>query len=85
MTASRGGNSLPHATRQEEYLYLRILYEAPLAFLRLFRYPRYVELLSDKRGRVYAQASDSLSTLVREFGIAIIVVAIIGVIVAGPA
>jgi hypothetical protein len=44
-----------------------------------------VELLSDKRGRVYAQASDSLSTLVREFGIAIIVVAIIGVIVAGPA
>lgn len=76
---------MPHTTRQQEYLHLRILCEAPLAFPRLFRYPRYVELLSDKRGRVYAQASDSLSVLVREFSIAIIVVAIIGVIVAGPA
>jgi len=70
---------------RRQYPDLRFLYWSPLAFPLLFRYSRYVELSGAIAGELYGRISRSIPALSRKFKIAIIVVVIIGVIVAGPA
>lgn len=64
---------------------LWILCEAPLAFLLLFSYPQYVDLSRKMAELVCASAPSAITVFSRKLNIAIIVVVILGVIVAGPA
>jgi len=64
---------------------LRILCEAPLALPPLFGYAQYVDLSRKMAGLACAKALSAIAVLSRKFNIAIIVVVILGVIVAGPA
>ena len=70
---------------RRQYSDLRFLYWSPLAFPLLFRYSRYVELSGAIAGEVYGRIFRSVPAHSRKFKIAISVVVIIGVIVAGPA